>query len=262
MTDSGELAGLSDEAFRKQFWGRLDNQTFERVDARRNADRTGVWSPDKRLDAMMIEAGVLPAPGVKATDEQLQRAFRLKNAIDKKARAEGAKDLKGQIKLAEEMIADAAFEDVGFNTKAPLEAMTPEERATAFVETSDGLPRDIAGLQAIPPATLAIVNKGLRDAGKPETAANQLEYYATQVEPRIQAKERLEALSPSERSAAKMLVQVRGGDPRDPLQVEAAIKAAREGDERQLRGGRQFDSALEQMRANQNLLQWRRGQGR
>jgi hypothetical protein len=225
LTDSGQLASMTDEQFRKQFWGRLDNQTFERVDTRRKANRANILSPDQRIDNLLIEAGLLPAPGIKATDEQLQRTHRLKNEMDAQARARKIFDPKGLHELARQIVADAAYESIGSDELLPLAAMTPEERATAYLRTKAG-DVQVSDLQALHPDLRSDINKKLRDAGLPVTDANVRRYVAELVQPRWRAGEEISAMPEIVQREAVAIVQRHGGDVTDPLQVAARLDEA------------------------------------
>jgi hypothetical protein len=223
LTDSGQLASMTDEQFRKQFWGRLDNQTFERVNGRRTSGRAGVMSDDERFDADLIEAGLLPPPGVKASDEQLQRAHRLKSSIDQMARAKNIQDRKGQRELTKQLLADVAYESVGSDELLPLAAMTPEERATAYVRSSAGNLL-LSDLQALDPELRGGIEQRLREAGLPVTDVYVRRYVGEVLAPRTRATEQLLGTPQPARQAALDLVRSRGGDPTDPVTVSRAVE--------------------------------------
>lgn len=230
LQDRGLLGPIGDEEFRKRFWGRLDNATFDRLDAARQALRKGQQSPEERLDALLIEAELLPVPGTpdRLKDaELLKRAWRLKNAIYGAADAQGVKDPKGILDIGRRMIADKAWNSVGTDRLLPLEAMTPDERKTAYVETSAG-DRYLPAIQAIPPEDLARIDANLRAEGKQPTEQARLEYYATVAPARKRALAFLDGVPTPELQAAVQAVSISGADARDPEAVQRQVERARE----------------------------------
>lgn len=231
LQDSGELATIGDEQFRTRFWGRLDNSTFDRIDKARQALRQGQQSPEDRLDALLIEAELLHPPGTPARDidgDKVRRAWMLKNAVYKAAQAQGVKDEAGILKLARGMIANQAFNRTGWDKRMPLEAMTPEERKTAYVETTAGT-RDVVGLQALAPAELAQIDANLRASGVTQiTEQARLEYYNRVAPERRAAVDFLDQASEAEVQAAMHAVTVSGGNARDPVLVRNQVERVRE----------------------------------
>jgi len=140
--------------------------------------------------------------------------------------------------MAKEMAADRAFVDRSlsvFDTEVPLDAMSPAERAGAYSETSGGT-RKISAIQAMDPRVKAVIDEDLRaegeSSGKPVTDAARLERYVSVYEPRAQALERIGEAPEAAWHRAIGALKARGGDYRNPIEIESEMQRQRDEDQR------------------------------